>query len=691
MQPSSSLKVLDQIDSVRHALGGLKTAHGNQLFYEKLLSSLPQFVACGPQSAGKSSVIRRVSGIALPEAARARARVCTRIATIIQMRREPEAAVRVCLLGPGGRECWGEQVQGKHLDDVDRVTNLVRRAQDDAIEKSGNAQFVVDHTVLVKVHGPDRHSVTLVDLPGFHTSSDADSKTVNDMVKRYIEMPGTLVMHVVKGDKDYDSTLGNDFMRNHKIDRVTVLTHCDKVGPALPRLQITLSKASETSSMTFAVDGSAKSEADEAEQLQHLALLEGENFDIGARALGEHLEERMRKHLEDQMPIAVDELRTSLDDTTAALLKLVRKPPSRVLFEFVESLRRKFREEKTTLMNDVRELVMKVALEIRDYQWSPEGCTTVRVLDEFDELEPGTTVQVNVQPNDNLFTKVFVTSVTDKTVSWEQRDASGSRVGEPGSTPMSNVYSAESGSCSDMIAEISLLGNDRGMRNMLHVDRQPIITVYMQRFAKHYAKILTDRGQELRSMVSKTIDGVFKATAEVTAAAAERPRTAALAKELRRRLSQLEAEAHVKMDEAFKTLETHNTHPDLVFATNEHYLNDLVKKMVAADRDITSDAGSARHIYHNVRAFLKVQRKQVCETAVKELVRTGVLLVEEAFERLMTSDLSDCHQLLEDEPESVTKRRAQLEARQRVLEQAMALLPAAKRFKNRFPSSLSWS
>ena len=86
----------------------------------------------------------------------------------------------------------------------------------------------------VYVTGPKLLNVIFVDLPGFYTFDDADTKTVNDMVKRYVEMPGTLVLHVVKGDQDYAGLLGNDFMRRaskHDDDagRVIVLTHCDKL------------------------------------------------------------------------------------------------------------------------------------------------------------------------------------------------------------------------------------------------------------------------------------------------------------------------------------------------------------------------------------------------------------------------------------------------------------------------------
>ena len=54
----STRAILDTIDQVRTTLGGLQGGAEDQFFYEELLAALPQFVAVGPQSAGKSSVIR---------------------------------------------------------------------------------------------------------------------------------------------------------------------------------------------------------------------------------------------------------------------------------------------------------------------------------------------------------------------------------------------------------------------------------------------------------------------------------------------------------------------------------------------------------------------------------------------------------------------------------------------------------
>ncbi len=77
---------------------------------------------------------------------------------------------------------------------------------------------------------PREPRIPYQDLPGFHTADDDDTKTVNIIVKRYVEMPGTLALHVVKGDQDYGSLFGNDVLRGIQgIPRVTVLTHCDNL------------------------------------------------------------------------------------------------------------------------------------------------------------------------------------------------------------------------------------------------------------------------------------------------------------------------------------------------------------------------------------------------------------------------------------------------------------------------------
>ncbi len=287
ISPSSAMKdMLDTIDRIRVSLGGLADC---ETFYEEVLASLPQFVVCGPQSAGKSSVIRRISGVALPEATT----LCTRIATVVQIRRRDDSHVKVELIGSDGKIVWDESPS------FEEVAKSVLDAQNKAIDLSQQATFVEKYTVQVHVSGKNRANVTLVDLPGFHTANDEDTKLVNAMVERYITMPGTLMLHVVRGDQDYGSMLGNDFVRNansSERNRVTVLTHCDKLDRASStdqeRLQNTLDTTQSISSQTFAVDGRAQSDEDENLVLAHVESMDV-RVDVGVAMVSTHLEERM--------------------------------------------------------------------------------------------------------------------------------------------------------------------------------------------------------------------------------------------------------------------------------------------------------------------------------------------------------------------------------------------------------------
>ncbi len=95
--------------------------------------------------------------------------------------------------------------------------------------------------------------------------------------------------------------------------------------------------------------------------------------------------------------------------------------------------------------------------------------------------------------------------------------------------------------------------------------------------------------------------------------------------------------------------------------------------MVAADKDMASDTAGARHIWHNVRAYIKVQRKFVSELATKELVRTLVLAVERRVRVIERTGLSELACLIVVPP-SLVREREMLRARQSVLEQALSML-----------------
>jgi GTP-binding protein EngB required for normal cell division len=643
---------LDAIDKVRLLLAELK----DTVFYEEILAALPQFVACGPQSAGKSSIIRRLSGISLPEAAT----LCTRVATVLSMRREATESIRVTLSGPEG------VVLDEKPEKPASICELIIKAQEKARSASGGKAFVDDHAVTVYVNGPALPNVTLVDLPGFHTADDADSQTVNAMVERYIQMPGTLALHIVKGDQDYGSLLGNDFMRKLSVTRVTVLTHCDKLESSADgraRLAETLDRTSENSSGTFAVDGSlgaaaAEDLARENEALRHVQELDA-RIEVWVQPLARHLEDRIRAHLHTQYPKALAKLRGSLAATVARLSTLKPKAPIEEVYEMARTVAASFDGARPERMDEVREILERMTHGIKNHNIEPilAGGSTGRSRDSFDEpVEVGQMLLSKFGP-------VCVTAISGDQVSW----TSACEPPKTGTCKLSEMGSGESHSVDDMVADIQALASRRGVRNLVHADRMPIIEAYSKQFAEHYAAVIREAAKELLELIREYLDAAFKC-ADVREAA----RPAAL--KLRTLVEKEEAAAVVRAEAAILALEQHNTERDLIFSPNEHYLNALIQQMVAADKGMATDTAGVRHIWWNVRAYIKVQRKHISESAAKELVRTIVIDVERSFHKLMQTGLFELAKDVVELPQ-VARERERLHTRQKVLEHALSMLP----------------
>ena len=653
-------EMLDAIDKVRASLGALKD---NQTFYEEVLSSLPQFVVCGPQSAGKSSVIRRVSGIALPEAST----LCTRMATLIQLRRCHDTSVKVTLVGPAGEE---------HMEEVcgtpERVRDAVSKAQDLALARSPGKAFVDDHVIQVYVSGPTKANVTLVDLPGFHTADDQGTKMVNQMVQRYIGMPGTLVLHVIKGDQDYASMLGNDFMRQasrHDGNRVTVLTHCDKLSPSTSddaqRLRATLDTTADISTCTFAVHGSATDDGEEESTLQHLAGMDT-RVEVGSSLLSAHLEERMRAHLELQYPKALEKLQKSLDDTHARLETIRERAPAEVVFVMARLIEDEFRAKKQALMNDLRTILEKMTSDVKNFELRPitnKGAPLyIRKRDEFDEpLESRKKVYFSSSVG-GLNKPYFVKAISGKKVILE--DSSGE---ESSLSDSAALYSAEVIDFGKMEEDIQILIADRGLRNSIHADRQPIIACYANTFAEYYTTVINEAAGIMAARISTLFDAIF--------ASEQIPESAMpAAARLRLRLRSGETEVAHLANLAIASLKAHNMEADLIFTPNEHYLSQLIQDMVKADSSMASDNGGARHIFHNVRAYIKVQKKVISEMAAKEMVRTLLKGNEANFHNLLASEVAELAEFIK-EPHRIARERASLLNRKQVLENALKQAP----------------
>jgi hypothetical protein len=292
----------------------------------------------------------------------------------------------------------------------------------------------------------------------------------------------------------------------------------------------------------------------------------------------------------------------------------------------------------------------------------------LRKTDEFDEVVIGSRVYCTVSPDDKHVSPVTVTELVDK-IAFPTNYKIAKWVNDSdneGECELSDIYSGESCTTDTMVEDITALARRRGVRNLVHVDRLPIVEAYAKQFAKHYTGVIRTAADELRQLMRTSVDVAF--TANVCEAAKH------AAAKLRRLVADEEVSAAARADDAIAALEQYNSELDLLFSPNEHYLNSLIQKMVASDKSMASDTAGARHIWYNVRAYIKVQRKFVSELATKDLVRTLVLAVEKYVRAIAQTGLSELAGVIVVPP-SLLREREMLHVRQKVLEQALNMLP----------------
>ena len=179
--------------------------------------SLPQLVVCGDQSAGKSSVLEGISGVAFPT----KDNLCTRFATEVVLRRDAKSHVQVTILPDGDRpneekeELRGFTAPTNSLEDL---SDLVELAKDKmGLNRNGNA-FSKD-ILRIELSGPHQPHLTLVDLPGLiHAESKQQSaqdvELVSSLVRDYIANPRSIVLAVVSAKNDYANQIVTKFARD---------------------------------------------------------------------------------------------------------------------------------------------------------------------------------------------------------------------------------------------------------------------------------------------------------------------------------------------------------------------------------------------------------------------------------------------------------------------------------------------
>ncbi|KAG9556292.1 hypothetical protein KCU71_g8033, partial [Aureobasidium melanogenum] len=211
MEKLSNMEKLqnDDMRTVLDAVDELRAVGVNNII------PLPQIVACGDQSAGKSSLLEALTGMPFPRDTG----LCTRFATQFVLRRADEPSISVTIIpGPNRvdqdeREQLEEFGRGKTFDPT-KLSELI----EDATQVMGLPPLTgrpedlcaFSHDVLsITISGPDRPSLTLVDTPGLIRSpgkyqSAKDVQTIAALVKSYVDQESTILLAVLSATYQYE-------------------------------------------------------------------------------------------------------------------------------------------------------------------------------------------------------------------------------------------------------------------------------------------------------------------------------------------------------------------------------------------------------------------------------------------------------------------------------------------------------
>ncbi|KAF2788844.1 hypothetical protein K505DRAFT_285390 [Melanomma pulvis-pyrius CBS 109.77] len=176
---------------------------------------LPQLVVLGDQSSGKSSVLESLTGFSFPQAPG----LCTRYATQISCRREPEEYIAVSIIPRQGADAETENRLRAFKRNISKLTSdaLVQIIQDvnkimgirmTANDTDPSLCTFSNDTLKIEICGPEQEHFTVIDVPGIFRvpsppfTTDHDVDLVCNMVDFYIQNSRTIILAVLPSNVD---------------------------------------------------------------------------------------------------------------------------------------------------------------------------------------------------------------------------------------------------------------------------------------------------------------------------------------------------------------------------------------------------------------------------------------------------------------------------------------------------------
>ncbi|CAN8067994.1 unnamed protein product [Agarophyton chilense] len=188
----------------------------------------PGVLVVGAQSAGKSSVLERLTSIRFPRAEN----TCTRVPTIVQLQTDPHIATATALISTNA-----DFSEAKKCTDMKSLEEAIL---DISSSITGNGTPIADLPIHIRYTRKKGPVMTLIDLPGI-THVDVDGhenfdihEVTSSMVNKYVMNENMVVLVVIPANDDFGNAEALRIAQSHDKDgerTIGVVSKCDLVPP----------------------------------------------------------------------------------------------------------------------------------------------------------------------------------------------------------------------------------------------------------------------------------------------------------------------------------------------------------------------------------------------------------------------------------------------------------------------------
>ncbi|KAK7970576.1 hypothetical protein PG996_000995 [Apiospora saccharicola] len=305
---------------------------------------LPQIVACGGQSSGKSSVLQAISGLSFPVGTN----LTTTFATELVLRRTSETSEERCRVSVQPGKDHSED-QRKKLEAFGFSTTFDELNIGDVVDRARGAMALndskrfCDDVLRIEVSGPTQPHLTIVDLPGLFSAGNKDQsreegQLVRSLVRSYMKNPRSIILAVVSAKSQFAEQIVTEYARH--LDRgrsrtLGLITKPDTL-PAGSEMEDMYFKMARNEDVDFRLgwhvivnrDYQDRTISNAERDEKEAAFLSSGVWDTlpqshkGVAALRTRLSEVLRGHIIAQLPQVVADIEDGLRDCADRLERL---------------------------------------------------------------------------------------------------------------------------------------------------------------------------------------------------------------------------------------------------------------------------------------------------------------------------------------------------------------------------------